>query len=134
MGPKGTLYNDKKIKPPGRHNNPQSVCTKYQSLKTYKLKTELKGEIPKITISSWRLQHFTPKMKTEPCYELTFHRRYVLTKQHMKRYSNFLNMREGQIKTTMRDYLIFTWLKTPFKCWRSMELFIQGKWSVSGYK
>lgn len=61
MGPKGTLYNDKKIKPPGRHNNPKSVCTKYQSLKTYKLKTELKGEIPKITITAEDFNTSYPK-------------------------------------------------------------------------
>ena len=52
MGQRGTFYNDKKINPPGRHNNPESLCTKYKSLKIYKPKTELKGEIDKTIITA----------------------------------------------------------------------------------
>lgn len=39
MGDRQTLYNDKRIKPLGRHNDPKRVHTKQQSLKTHEAKT-----------------------------------------------------------------------------------------------
>lgn len=63
MGQWGTLYNDKKINPPGRRNNSKSVCTKYKSLKIYKPKTALKGEIDKTTMTAGDFNTPHPKWK-----------------------------------------------------------------------
>lgn len=55
------LYNDRRINPSGRHNNPKSVGTKYQRLKIYTPKTDLKRKIHITTITAGNFNTPHPK-------------------------------------------------------------------------